>query len=96
MPGFSSHYGRLRLRDQTRGLARGSRHATGPTVMIAEVLDVRPFELAPREPSIPSLRDEDIQNTAITSRAIACKRGGTEELWAIFSCPEPNRRRLGA
>jgi hypothetical protein len=36
--------------------------------------DVRKFELAPATPDIPSLKNGEITNTAITSRAIARKR----------------------
>ena len=43
-------------------------------VTIAQVKDLRQFELKPDRPSIPSLRDDQINNKAITSRAIARKR----------------------
>ncbi len=45
-------------------------------VVIRNVADNRGFELAPSSADIPSLKDGDIENTAITSRAIARKRNG--------------------
>ena len=49
---------------------------SGPLVFISEVTDRRVFELKPEYPSTPSLKDGDITNTAITSRAVARKRNG--------------------
>jgi hypothetical protein len=48
--------------------------AQGPAVRIVRVTDGRRFELRPRDPSIPSLKDGQIDDPAITSRAIARKR----------------------
>ncbi len=50
--------------------------STGPEVKIVEVKDSREFQLKPPKPSIPSLKDGDINNPAKTSRAIARKRNG--------------------
>lgn len=50
--------------------------ASGRAVVIARVTDSRVFELAPLEPSIPSLKGGEIGDKAITSRAIARKRNG--------------------
>jgi hypothetical protein len=50
--------------------------ATGPMVSLDTVEDHRHFEIAPRDPSIPSLKDDRITDTALTSRAIARKRNG--------------------
>jgi len=47
---------------------------SGPAVMIARVTDCRKFEEAPADPSIPSLKGNEISDKAITSRAIARKR----------------------
>ena len=46
----------------------------GKPVKIVAVNDKRIFMLNPRTPSIPSLRDGEINNKTITSRAIARKR----------------------
>ncbi len=48
--------------------------ATGTAVKFLQVTDNRRFEAAPTEPSIPSLKDGAISNSAITSRAVARKR----------------------
>jgi hypothetical protein len=48
--------------------------AAGPTVVITRVTDARPFEIDPRDPSVPSLKGDEIGDKAITSRAIARKR----------------------
>lgn len=58
-------------------------------VKITEVRDLRQFEAAPRSPSTPSLQDpKEIQNPAITSRAIARKRGGYGNALADILLPE--------
>ncbi len=48
--------------------------AEGTAVVITSVRDNRIFELDPRQPSTPSLKGDEIFDTAITSRAIARKR----------------------
>ncbi|HUJ18568.1 MAG TPA: flagellar biosynthesis protein [Nitrospirota bacterium] len=48
--------------------------SSGKAVSIVRVVDNRHFEEAPRDASIPSLKDRDIGNRALTSRAIARKR----------------------
>ena len=48
--------------------------ASGRTVSIVRVTDRRQFQEATREPSIPSLKGNEIRDKAITSRAIARKR----------------------
>lgn len=48
--------------------------ASGPPVKVGQVADHREFQVNPRDPSIPSLMDDEINNTVITSRAIARKR----------------------
>jgi len=50
--------------------------ASGILVKIVEVEDLRKFELKPDNPSIPSLKNGEIADTSITSRAIARKRNG--------------------
>jgi uncharacterized lipoprotein YajG len=47
---------------------------SGKAVKIVTVVDQRKFEAASRNPSVPSLKDSDIANKAITERAIARKR----------------------
>lgn len=57
-----------------------TRPSTNPTsgkvVVLARVTDQRSFETAPKDPSVPSLKDGAIHDKAITSRAVARKRGG--------------------
>jgi hypothetical protein len=56
---------------------------------VLEVKDVRRFEATPRDPSIPSLQDsEEINDRAITSRAVARKRGGYGMAFAEILLPE--------
>jgi uncharacterized lipoprotein YajG len=58
-------------------------------IKLTEVRDVRQFEAAPRNPSIPSLQDaQEIKNPLITSRAIARKRGGFGAALADILLPE--------
>lgn len=49
---------------------------TGQPVKLTEVVDKRVFELDPRQPSIPSLKNNEIEDASITKRAIARKRNG--------------------
>ena len=56
---------------------------------IMEVRDIRRFEAAPKDPSTPSLENADeLKNAAITSRAIARKRGGYGMAFANVLLPE--------
>ena len=58
-------------------------------VKLTEIKDVRRFEAAPGNPSVPSLQNpQDIGNGAITSRAIARKRGGFGQAMADILLPE--------
>jgi hypothetical protein len=47
---------------------------SGEPVKIAQVNDRRVFQVNPRDPSIPSLMDDEINNARLTLRAIARKR----------------------
>lgn len=56
---------------------------------IIEVRDIRRFEAAPKDPSTPSLENaQDLKNAAITSRAVARKRGGYGMAFANVLLPE--------
>ena len=57
-------------------------------VKIAEVRDVRKFELKPDIPSIPSLKGGEINDSSITSRAIARKRNGYGKALGDILLPE--------
>jgi len=58
-------------------------------VRLTEVKDVRRFEAAPSNPSVPSLQNpQDIGNASITSRAVARKRGGFGQAMADILLPE--------
>ena len=48
----------------------------GPVVKIVSVDDQRVFAVAPQTPDIPSLKDNNITDKAITARAIGRKRSG--------------------
>jgi hypothetical protein len=58
----------------TPGITAGINPVQGIAVRIEKVEDARRFEIAPKEPSIPSLMDDNISNEALRSRAIARKR----------------------
>ena len=47
---------------------------TSATVKIMKVTDRRVFQVKPNSPSIPSLRNDEINDPAITKRALARKR----------------------
>lgn len=56
---------------------------------VLEVKDVRRFETAPSDPSVPSLQDsQEINDRAITSRAVARKRSGYGMALADILLPE--------
>jgi len=60
----------------------------GPPVMITRVVDSRVFELKPSEPNVPSLRGGEIDDPAITSRAIARKRNSFGKAMGDVLLPE--------
>ncbi|MCP3927681.1 MAG: flagellar biosynthesis protein, partial [Bacteroidetes bacterium] len=60
----------------------------GKTIAIVRVTDIRQFEVAPLSPSVPSLRGDDIENHAITVRAIARKRNGYGKAIGDIVLPE--------
>lgn len=62
--------------------------ASGPAVKITQVNDVRQFELKPAIASIPSLKDKQIGNKSITSRAIARKRNTYGQALGDIVLPE--------
>lgn len=57
-------------------------------VAITKITDSRKFELRPMDPSTPSLKDGQIDNPAITSRAIARKRNGWGQALGDILLPE--------
>jgi hypothetical protein len=58
-------------------------------IKLTQVNDKRHFEARPSEPSVPSLQDpKEINNPAITSRAIARKRSGFGNAMADILLPE--------
>lgn len=61
---------------------------SGPAVKIVSVTDGRQFQAAPRDPSTPSLSDRDIENKALTSRAIARKRNAYGRALGDILLPE--------
>jgi hypothetical protein len=62
--------------------------SAGTVVTIVRVTDQRHFEAAPRDASIPSLQGNEITDKALTSRAIARKRGGTGKALGDILLPQ--------
>lgn len=60
----------------------------GKQVKITRVTDMRTFEVNPSEADIPSLKDNQIHNQTITSRAIARKRNGYGKAIGDILLPE--------
>ncbi|MEX2497167.1 MAG: hypothetical protein WD448_13815 [Woeseia sp.] len=61
---------------------------TGVSVAIVRVSDKRSFELDPRQADIPSLKNAEIHNEWITSRAIARKRNSFGKAIGDILLPE--------
>lgn len=61
---------------------------TKAVVNIAEVTDKRHFEVDPRSPTTPSVRGGEIDNKALTARAVGRKRGGFGNAWGDVVLPE--------
>ena len=66
----------------------GDNPIQGREVKIVRVTDRRTFQLKPSDPSTPSLKDGQIDNPAITSRAIARKRSGYGKAMGDILLPE--------
>lgn len=60
----------------------------GQAVQIIRVTDGRIFQSDPSDPSTPSIKDGEIHNISITSRAVARKRGGFGNAWGDVVLPE--------
>jgi len=58
------------------------------TLTIAQISDDRTFEIKPSEPSIPSLKNDEISDTAITARAVARKRNSYGKALGDILLPE--------
>ena len=69
-------------------LMAGDNPIQGREVKIVRVTDRRTFQLKPSDPSTPSLKDGQIDNPAITSRAIARKRSGYGKAMGDILLPE--------
>ncbi len=61
---------------------------SGAAVKLVRVTDARKFELAPRTPSIPSLKGGEINDPAVSSRAIARKRNSYGKALGDILLPE--------
>jgi hypothetical protein len=66
----------------------GSNPANGKEVKIVQITDGRKFEVAPKTQSIPSLNEEEIKDSKITSRAIGRKRNTYGKAMGDFMLPE--------
>jgi len=60
----------------------------GPALKLFRVSDNRKFQIRPATPSIPSLKNGEIEDTSITSRAIARKRNGYGRALGDILLPE--------
>ena len=65
-----------------------SNPAAGVDVKIVRVDDKRRFEIDPRQANIPSLKNDEIHDKAITSRAIARKRNSYGKALGDILLPE--------
>ncbi len=83
MTGCAASRGILDVRVQVPGNPE-----TGQSVTITRVTDRRQFEERPNDPSIPSLKDNAINDATITSRAIARKRGSMGKAQGDILLPE--------
>jgi hypothetical protein len=82
-------YGLAPSMERHSALAQAPAVAAKGFAKITEVRDIRRFEAAPKEPSTPSLENaQELKNAAITSRAIARKRGGYGMAFANVLLPE--------
>lgn len=61
---------------------------TKAAVKITEVADKRRFEVNPRSPLTPSVRDNEIGNKQLIERAVGRKRGGFGNAWGDVVLPE--------
>ena len=61
---------------------------TKAAVKITNVTDSRRFEINPRSPSTPSVRDNEIDNKQLIARAVGRKRGGFGNAWGDVVLPE--------
>ena len=61
---------------------------SGPLVRVASVTDARVFAKSPPDPSIPSLKGDEIDDKSITSRAIARKRNSYGKAMGDILLPE--------
>ena len=66
----------------------GPNPANGKEVKIVQITDGRKFEVAPKTQSIPSLSEEEIKDSKITSRAIGRKRNTYGKAMGDLMLPE--------
>jgi hypothetical protein len=66
----------------------GTNPANGKEAKIVQITDGRKFEVAPKTQSIPSLNEEEIKDSKITSRAIGRKRNTYGKAMGDFMLPE--------
>ena len=61
---------------------------SGQAVKIVQVVDTREFQIDPPQPDIPSLKNNEVNDPAITSRAIARKRNSFGAAMGDILLPE--------
>jgi hypothetical protein len=66
----------------------GPNPVNGKAVKIVQITDGRRFEVAPKIQSVPSLNEEEIKDSKITSRAVGRKRNGYGKALGDFLLPE--------
>jgi hypothetical protein len=72
----------------TPSVTAGQNPVQGQAVRIESVRDARTFEPRPPRPSLPSLNAEDVNNAALTARAVGRKRNGFGQALGDIVLPE--------
>lgn len=66
----------------------GSNPVNAKAVKTVRITDSRKFEVSPKTQSVPSLNEEEIRDSKITSRAVGRKRNGYGKAMGDFMLPE--------
>jgi hypothetical protein len=72
----------------TPSISAGSNPAQGPAVRIDSVTDARVFQARPPEADMPSLNASDVNESALTARAVGRKRNGFGQALGDIVLPE--------
>jgi uncharacterized lipoprotein YajG len=66
----------------------GPNPTNGKAVKIVQIIDSRKFEVSPKTQSVPSLNEEEMKDSKITSRAVGRKRNSYGKAMGDFLLPE--------